>query len=127
VLKLVNRCVECVFCIRSGAADTEGKTILIGGDESEAAAFQFFLHGLKLRLRWRELLQIVVGKPMMIGGRCGIVECVDGLLECRFVLRLEMDGKVDDLRRIGEAEIAREMCGGGDIVFAIVRRQRKRL
>ncbi len=68
--------------------------------------FQLFLYNVKLCLRRCELLQIAVGEPMMIDRRGGIVVCVDGLLECRFVLRLEMDGKVDDLRRIGGAAIA---------------------
>jgi hypothetical protein len=119
VLKLMDRCVEGAFCICSSAAGADRKAILIGRDDGEPAAFQLFLYSLKLRLRRRELFQIVVGEPMMIGGRGGIVECVDGLLECRFVLRLEMDGKVDDLRRIGRAEIARETRGGGDIILQL--------
>jgi hypothetical protein len=94
VLKLMDRCVECALRVSSGTGGAERKAIFVGGDDSGAVAFQFLLYGLNLRLRWRGLLQIVVGELMMIGGRAGTVECVDDLLECRFVLRLEMDGKV---------------------------------
>ena len=115
----MDRCVEGALCICSGAAGAERKAVFVGGDDSEAVAFQFLLYNLNLRRQWRELLQIVVGEPMKIGGRGGVVECVDGLFECRVVLRLEMDGKVDDLRRIGGAEIAREMRGGGDVILQL--------
>jgi hypothetical protein len=71
VLKLMDRCVECALHVSSGTGGAERKAIFVGGDDSEAVAFQFLLYGLNLRLRWRELLQIVVGEPMMMVGEPG--------------------------------------------------------
>ena len=59
----------------------------------------------------------------MVGGRGGIVERIDCILEDCFILQFEIHGDVDDFGCVGGAEIAGEPCGGRDVVLGELRQR----
>ena len=105
-LKFVKLRVERALYVCRGTASTNREAIFVRRDNFKIVTLKFFTHGVRLLLGGCVLLQILLRKPMVKGGRGGIVQRVHCLIEGGFILQLELYGNVDLLGRCHAAQIA---------------------
>src|SRR5580658_293142 len=117
VLKLVKFGVEGALDVADGTVGANREANGVRGKNGESVALEFANDRLPLLFRGRVLLQIGVGHPFVEGRRSWVVERVDGLVECRLVIKLEVDCDVDLGRWIETPDVLGKSYAGGHIGF----------
>src|SRR5580698_8027014 len=113
VAKGVKFGLEGIFDVADCSTHTDREVLWIGGYDLEALFGQLLLDGLEFGGSRCILLKVLLGKPLVIARRCGIVKIFYRLIELGLIVRFEDNSKCLRLIAIYGAEIRCDPNGLG--------------